>query len=64
MFGLGLHLSIVTLMNHDTFALIAFALIAFALACVSLYPLFLFRPRLRQMPIRLGRSERSRAATG
>lgn len=59
MFGLGLHLSIVTLMNHDTFALIAFAL-----ACVSLYPLFLFRPRLRQVPIRLGRSERSRAATG
>ena len=29
-------------MNHDTFALLVFAL-----TCVSLYPLFLFRPRMR-----------------
>ena len=48
--GLGLHLSIVTLMNHDTLALIAFAI-----TCVSLYPLFLTRPGLRQ----LGRRSRS-----
>lgn len=41
-FGLGLHLSIVALMNHETLSLVAFAL-----TCVSLYPLFLFRPRLR-----------------
>lgn len=39
--GLGLHLSIVILMNHDTLALVAFAI-----ACMSLYPLFLTRPRL------------------
>ncbi|MEV1131950.1 HTTM domain-containing protein [Agromyces sp. NPDC049794] len=41
--GLGLHLSIVTLMNHETFALLTFSL-----TCISLYPLFLFRPRLRE----------------
>jgi len=41
-FGLGLHLSIVALMNHETLSLIAFAL-----TCVSLYPLFLFRPGVR-----------------
>jgi Vitamin K-dependent gamma-carboxylase len=40
--GLGLHLSIVVLMNHDTFALLTFAI-----TCISLYPLFLFRPRMR-----------------
>jgi len=41
-FGLGLHFSIVILMNNETFALIAFAI-----TCVSLYPLFIFRPNLR-----------------
>ncbi len=41
-FGLGLHLSIVTLMNNETVALVAFAI-----TCVSLYPLFIFRPALR-----------------
>ena len=41
-FGLGLHLSIVTLMNNQTVALVAFAI-----TCVSLYPLFIFRPALR-----------------
>jgi len=41
--GIGLHLSIVILMNNETLALIAFAI-----TCVSMYPLFLFRPRLRQ----------------
>ncbi|MCD2443472.1 HTTM domain-containing protein [Agromyces sp. SYSU K20354] len=41
-FGLGLHLSIVTLMNNETPALIAFAI-----TCVSLYPLFIARPELR-----------------
>ncbi|MFE6964538.1 HTTM domain-containing protein [Agromyces sp. NPDC057679] len=40
--GLGLHASIVVLMNNETFALIAFAI-----TCVSLYPLFLRRPSLR-----------------
>lgn len=40
--GLGLHTSIVVLMNRETVALMAFAV-----ACVSLYPLFLTRPRLR-----------------
>jgi hypothetical protein len=40
--GLGLHLSIVVLMKDDTLPLIAFAI-----TCVSLYPLFLFRPSLR-----------------
>lgn len=40
--GLGLHISIVTLMDHDNVALFAFAL-----TCVSLYPLFLFRPAFR-----------------
>ena len=42
LFGFGLHLSIVVLMNNETLALIAFAV-----TCVSLYPLFLFRPALR-----------------
>lgn len=41
LFGLGLHLSIVVLMNDETLPLIAFAT-----TCVSLYPLFLFRPSL------------------
>ncbi len=41
-FGLGLHLSIVILMNNETLALIAFAI-----TCVSLYPLFIYRPALR-----------------
>lgn len=41
LFGLGLHLSIVVLMNNETLALIGFAI-----TCVSLYPLFLFRPAL------------------
>ena len=41
LFGLGLHLSIVVLMNNETLALIGFAV-----TCVSLYPLFLFRPAL------------------
>ena len=41
-FGLGLHLSIVVLMNNETLALIAFAI-----TCVSIYPLFIFRPALR-----------------
>ncbi|GAA1769975.1 HTTM domain-containing protein [Agromyces humatus] len=41
-FGLGLHLSIITLMNNETFALIAFAI-----TCVSLYPLFIARPAWR-----------------
>ena len=41
--GLGLHVSIVVFMNNETFALIAFAIM-----CVSLYPLFLFRPVLRR----------------
>ena len=40
--GLGLHLSIVVLMKEETMALVAFTL-----TCVSLYPLFLFRPRMR-----------------
>ncbi|MEF3402632.1 HTTM domain-containing protein [Agromyces sp. CCNWLW203] len=40
--GVGLHISIVALMNSETFALISFAIM-----CVSLYPLFLWRPRLR-----------------
>ncbi|RZS68630.1 vitamin K-dependent gamma-carboxylase-like protein [Agromyces ramosus] len=40
--GLGLHLSIVVLMKADTVVLFAFAL-----TCVSLYPLFIFRPALR-----------------
>ena len=41
-FGLGLHLSIVVLMNNETPALIAFAI-----TCLSLYPLFIYRPSLR-----------------
>lgn len=40
--GLGLHVSIVVLMDHDTLALLAFAI-----TCVPLYPLFLFRPLIR-----------------
>lgn len=56
--GLGLHLSIVVLMNHDTLALLAFAL-----TCVSLYPLFLFRPRLRRTQLSESAGERSPAAT-
>jgi hypothetical protein len=42
LFGLGLHLSIIVLMNNETIPLIGFAV-----TCVSLYPLFLFRPSLR-----------------
>ena len=38
--GLGLHLSIVLMLTHHTFQLVAFTL-----SCVSLYPLFLTRPR-------------------
>ncbi|WP_353815988.1 HTTM domain-containing protein [Agromyces sp. SYSU T00266] len=38
--GVGLHLSIVVLMDHETLALTAFAVV-----CVSLYPLFLTRPQ-------------------
>jgi hypothetical protein len=56
--GVGLHLSIVVLMNHETLALVAFAL-----ACVSLYPLFLFRPRLRELRPAVSDEVRSRAAT-
>lgn len=57
--GLGLHLSIVTLMNHDTLALVAFAI-----TCTSLYPLFLFRPRLRnEEPAASVSGERSRGAS-
>ena len=39
--GLGLHVSILVLMKDETMALVAFAL-----TCVSVYPLFLFRPRM------------------
>jgi hypothetical protein len=56
--GLGLHLSIVVLMNHDTFALLVFAL-----TCVSLYPLFLFRPRVREPRRLVSGAERNPAAT-
>jgi hypothetical protein len=55
--GLGLHVSIVVLMNHDTLALLAFAI-----TCVSLYPLFLFRPRIRE--VRLGVGGAVSSATG
>lgn len=40
--GVGLHLSIITMVTGG-----ALQLTAFALACVPLYPLFLARPRLR-----------------
>ncbi|KRE37058.1 hypothetical protein ASG73_12195 [Janibacter sp. Soil728] len=41
--GMGLHLSILTLLADSTIQLVAFAL-----ACVPLYPLFLARPSLRR----------------
>lgn len=59
--GLGLHLSIVSLMDHETLALIAFAL-----TCISVYPLFLFRPSMRRARVRADVSDNrpSRAITG
>lgn len=44
--GIGLHVSIVVLMTDETLALIAFAL-----TCLSLYPLFLFRPNFPEQRI-------------
>ncbi|RXZ72674.1 HTTM domain-containing protein [Agromyces albus] len=56
--GLGLHFSIVVLMDHDTLALLAFAI-----TCVSLYPLFLFRPRLRDVRRGVGSAVTTRATS-
>lgn len=56
--GLGLHVSIVVLMNHDTLALLAFAI-----TCISLYPLFLFRPRMREVRLNARGAARTPATT-
>jgi len=52
--GVGLHLSIVILMDHETLALVAFAV-----ACLSLYPLYLTRPTLTARHRRAGVSRRT-----
>ncbi|MCD5344946.1 HTTM domain-containing protein [Agromyces sp. S2-1-8] len=47
LFGLGLHLSIIVLMTGETLPLIAFAI-----SCITLYPLFLFRPGVEMVSTR------------